>query len=1190
MSMWSPNFTKTHPSITLSVAATGSGTGIADAEAGLVDLGATDVYIGNASQTDIASIPVATSAQLIYYNLPSPLNTEHLNLNGTILAMIYEGTITTWDNASILAAQSPTVQSQLRGLSNPTIHPVKRADASGDTFLFTSFCYESWSGFSYAPSLSALAGDTIPNMLQATGNSGMITTLVGQSGSIGYVAISYEAIAASTGALQYAAIGDNSSLGAQGGTDAANYLLPTLDTISQDVNLGLARFETAQYGLALSLVLGGSPSGAVNVTHGGGGTDPTVSEPDPYPLVNLEYGLIKSQPTGSVVTSATLGATVQFLDWAISSGNYNGSSPSPEFQAGNFVPLTPNLLGYVVQALAAIRNTTYTDPSANVVESGSSLLYQPVVSWATNFSKADSAISVSAASSGSGAGEADAETGLVDIGATDVYLANASQTDLINFPLVTTADLIYYNLAGISAHLNLNGTILAMIYNGTITTWNNPLILAAQSSAVATQLMGLSDETIAPIARTDSNSDTYTLTSFLYMSWSEWPYGATTSLSSDTAVKGSGSGNSGMVTTIATTPSSIGYVDLSYAVVAAGDGLTYAALGDNASLSASGGVTVGNYILPTNTSILEDENLSLQHLDYAANGLALNLVLGGNSSGAVSFLHGGGGTNPDASSPDPYPLARIEYGLIKTAPTGPVVTPVALEDSLQFLDWIVSDGSSNASGAISRELSEFDLLPLVPDLTGLAIQQSSGVQVPPIESSTYLVTFTEAGLPSGASWSVSVNGTRTTSTTTQVTIAEPNGTYNWTASPPAATYTSPRGSFDVEDGPVSIGVRFDPVLFPVTAVESGLPAGVEWWMNLTGGPTLHSTNGSIALNETNGTYSYSLGTTNKTYASSAGSFAVDGAPATVPVKFSTVTYSVYFSESGLPSGTAWWVNVTGGSSAGSTTSTSSIGEPNGSYTYSVSTANKAFSAVGGSFKVDGAPASATVAFAPLTFPVTFDQSGLRAGASWSVTLGGVTHSSTNDSITFLEPNGSFSYGVHSTGVFGPAPANGTITVRGAAVLVSVTYSPVYSLTIGEHGLPTGTNWTVTLTGPSCSVILVAGCSSTSTTLTRSSNGASTIVFFVSNGTYSYSAAAPGRANVTGTATIAGASVTPPSASFSSGAASSPWLTYAIIAAVVTVIGVVAGLALMRIRGKAPPAPKPPTQTAPPGPVAPPPAA
>lgn len=347
MVSWGPNYTSYNSQVVLAPASTGSGTGQSYAENGLVNIGASDGYLANASATSLLNLPVAFSAQLIYYNLPGI--TAHLNLNGSVLAKIYEGTITKWNDPEILAAQSSAVQTKLNGLSSQTIVPIKRSDSSGDTFLFSSLCYMSWSGWTYKYSTSALSGSPWTG---ANGNSGVVQALIKTSDSIGYVGISYES--AATG-LGYAAVGDNQSLTASGGIDPANYILPSAQNVSNDANLGLTHLQFSQYQLAVSLILGGSPAGAINLISGAGGTNSAPGLPA-YPIVNLEYTLIKTSPTGKTVTSSALTATVHFLQWAISYGNFapNGA-PSSYINVVNFIPLTPEVIGYDQQELAQVQ-------------------------------------------------------------------------------------------------------------------------------------------------------------------------------------------------------------------------------------------------------------------------------------------------------------------------------------------------------------------------------------------------------------------------------------------------------------------------------------------------------------------------------------------------------------------------------------------------------------------------------------------------------------------------------------------------------------------------------------------------------------------------------------------------------------------------------------------------------------------
>jgi phosphate transport system substrate-binding protein len=358
-----------------------------------------------------------------------------------------------------------------------------------------------------------------------------------------------------------------------------------------------------------------------------------------------------------------------------------------------------------------------------LTEAGSSLLYPLITQWAGNYSAA----SISGGAQGSGTGQSDAELGLTNMGGSDGYLTNASQTSLINVPVAISAQLVYYHLSGITAHLNLNGTILAMIYDGVITTWNNPLILAAQVSAVQTQLNGLSSETISPIVRADSSGDSFLFSSYCYMSWSGWTFGfGTKVLETDPHATGA-TGNSGVVTALETTSNSIGYVGISYEASANSGGLVYAALGTNAANSALGGLNASNYILPTAATISQDANLGLQKLDFAQYQLATSLIMGGPAAGSINLTLGGGGTNPTVAYPTPYPDANLEYILIKTAPTGSVVTSGNLAATVAFLQWAISNGNYHSAGVQSQWITNVNFVPLTPAVVGLDMQELAGV-------------------------------------------------------------------------------------------------------------------------------------------------------------------------------------------------------------------------------------------------------------------------------------------------------------------------------------------------------------------------------------------------------------------------------------------------------------------------------
>ena len=134
----------------------------------------------------IVNIPLAIAAQTINYNLPE-LGGSPLKLDGPTIAGIYSGKIREWDAAPIKAL-NPGVT-----LPHHEIIPIRRADASGDTFVFTQFLdfsTPSWDDkVGYGTSVT---WPSVPGEMTAVGNAGMLKAVAGTPYSIGYIGISYK--------------------------------------------------------------------------------------------------------------------------------------------------------------------------------------------------------------------------------------------------------------------------------------------------------------------------------------------------------------------------------------------------------------------------------------------------------------------------------------------------------------------------------------------------------------------------------------------------------------------------------------------------------------------------------------------------------------------------------------------------------------------------------------------------------------------------------------------------------------------------------------------------------------------------------------------------------------------------------------------------------------------------------------
>ncbi|MCI4345503.1 MAG: hypothetical protein L3K07_01925, partial [Thermoplasmata archaeon] len=219
-------------------------------------------------------------------------------------------------------------------------------------------------------------------------------------------------------------------------------------------------------------------------------------------------------------------------------------------------------------------------------------------------------------------------------------------------------------------------------------------------------------------------------------------------------------------------------------------------------------------------------------------------------------------------------------------------------------------------------------------------------------------------------------------------------------------------------------------------------------------------------------------------------------------------FQVTFTEFRLPAGTGWWVNITGGPSIYSNTTTLSFNEPDGIHSYSVAATDKSYSSPGGTFTVNGTVATESAIFTQLTYyPVLFVESGLPSQTTWTVNLSGTLNSSSFATIGFARLNGTYSFVIGSVGGFTPSPASGPVSVGGSGQSVSVHFTPppitksTYSVTLTETGLPYGTSWSVTFNGS-----------------TRGSSS-NEIGFSEVNGTYTYSVGSQSGYSVNGSGNV-----------------------------------------------------------------------
>ena len=184
--------------------------------------------------------------------------------------------------------------------------------------------------------------------------------------------------------------------------------------------------------------------------------------------------------------------------------------------------------------------------------------------WFSEYNKLHSNVQINYQALGSGAGIQQITAKTVFFGASDMPMTDKQLTDapgkILNFPTVLGGVVPIYNLPGVTQELKFSGAVLAEIYLGKITKWNDPKIAAENAGAK------LPATDIAVVHRSDGSGTTFIWCDFLSKVSPDFKsrVGANTSVNWPVGVgAGKNDGVSGQVTQ---TPGAIGYVELIYAL------------------------------------------------------------------------------------------------------------------------------------------------------------------------------------------------------------------------------------------------------------------------------------------------------------------------------------------------------------------------------------------------------------------------------------------------------------------------------------------------------------------------------------------------------------------------------------------------------------------------------------------------
>jgi phosphate transport system substrate-binding protein len=228
--------------------------------------------------------------------------------------------------------------------------------------------------------------------------------------------------------------------------------------------------------------------------------------------------------------------------------------------------------------------------SLTVTGAGATFPYPLYSKWFYEYSNAHPGVNFNYQSIGSGGGIRQITAGTIDFGATDAPMKDEDMAKLagpiFHIPTAIGAVTVVYNLQGVKSGLKLTQDVLANIFLGEITRWNDPRI-ASQNPGVK-----LPGEDIVVAHRSDGSGTTDIFTNYLSTVNSGWKEKVGRGKSVNWPVGLGGKGNEGVAGVVKQTPGAIGYVELAYATQ---NKMTVAAVRNRE----------GTFILPSLASISE---------------------------------------------------------------------------------------------------------------------------------------------------------------------------------------------------------------------------------------------------------------------------------------------------------------------------------------------------------------------------------------------------------------------------------------------------------------------------------------------------------------------------------------------------------------------------------------------------------
>jgi phosphate transport system substrate-binding protein len=219
--------------------------------------------------------------------------------------------------------------------------------------------------------------------------------------------------------------------------------------------------------------------------------------------------------------------------------------------------------GLALVALAAAATPAFAQ-KIQINGAGATFPYPIYSKWFSEYNKLHPEVEINYQSIGSGGGIRQLINQTVFFGATDGPMTDeqlqSASAKILHFPTVLGADVPVYNIPGVDAELKFTGKLLADVFLGKITKWNDPAIAAINPG------VKLPGTDIVVVHRSDGSGTTYIWVDYLSKISPEWKKKVGIATSVNWPVGIGGKGNEGVAGLVKQTPGSIGYVELVYAL------------------------------------------------------------------------------------------------------------------------------------------------------------------------------------------------------------------------------------------------------------------------------------------------------------------------------------------------------------------------------------------------------------------------------------------------------------------------------------------------------------------------------------------------------------------------------------------------------------------------------------------------